>query len=134
MRKRRIQSKLSVDDERMERFLREYFLDPLTSLADHNQFKIDIYETENDWIVEAYMNDFSSSEITVKITGNRLIINAQKHSYTNPSPFPQRNRTIDFPFPIIDHCVTASFENEVLEIVISKTNAGQGKDRYITLP
>ncbi|WP_251550644.1 Hsp20/alpha crystallin family protein [Neobacillus muris] len=134
MRKKKVQPNLSVDAEQMEQFLKNYFLDPLTSLADQQQFRIDIYETEENWIVEAFMDELLSSEITVKIADTQLIINAQKHTYTNPSSFPQRSRTIDFPFPIINHCVTAAFQNGVLEIFISKTEAGQGKNRYITLP
>ncbi|WP_462413469.1 Hsp20/alpha crystallin family protein [Neobacillus sp. Marseille-QA0830] len=135
MKKKKLQPHLSVNTEQqMEQFLKDYFLDPSTSLADHHQFRIDIYETDTDWIVEASMNELLSSEITVRIVNNRLTINAQKHSYRKPSPFPLLTRTIDFPFPIIYNCVTAAFQNGILEIFISKSEAGPGKNRYITLP
>ena len=123
-----------ADHERMEQWLKNYFLDPLTSYYDQNQFRIDIYETDDDWIVEASLNEFCSSEITVKVEDSQLIITAQKYGFSNPSHYPKRVRTITLPFSVIHHDVHASLQNGTLEIFISKLNRGLGKNRYITLP
>ncbi|MEH7109393.1 Hsp20/alpha crystallin family protein [Bacillus sp. JJ1764] len=123
-----------VDHERMEQWLKKYFLDPLTSYYDQNQFRIDLYETDHDWIVEASLNEFCSSEILVKVEGTQLMITAQKNGYSTPSQFPKRVRIITLPFLVIHHDVHAAFQNGTLEIFISKLNKGLGKNRYITLP
>lgn len=134
MKKKNLPRNYVVDFEKMEKWLTNYFLDPSTTHCDLYQFRIDIYETETDWIVEASLDEYVSSEIKVKTENTQLVITAQKHSYTFPSRHPKKTRTIDFPFSIINHCITASFQNNVLEIFISKINNGSGKNRYITLP
>lgn len=124
----------SVDDNRMEQWMKNYFLNPRNTHDDHSQFKIDIYETEQEWIIEALLKDYTSSEITVRTENTQLIITAQKDSYSSTTPFPSKVRIIDFPFPIVNHHVTAAFQNGVLEIFITKTDTGLGNNRYITLP
>ncbi len=133
MKKRKTLQISSVDLELMEKWLKNYFLDPFTSWCDLTQFQIDLYETDEEWIVEALLNEYVSYEITVKAEDKQLFISAQKHSYSLPSPFPKKTRTIDFPFLIIKHHITASFNSGILEIFISKTQTGTGKNRYITL-
>jgi HSP20 family molecular chaperone IbpA len=134
MKKKNTPQNLSVDFERVDKWLKEYFLDPHTTHCDQTQFRIDLYETDENWIVEAVLNDYKSAEITVKLENSKLIITAQKYNHNVSSRFQKRVRTIDFPFLIIDHHVIASFLNGVLEIFISKTKKGLGKNRYITLP
>lgn len=124
----------SPDFDQMEQWLKDFFLDPRTVQEDHTLFKIDIYETDDDWIVEAVLKEYHSPEIKAKIEDRMLIITVQKQSNSLPSPFQKKERTIQFPFSIIHHCVTALFENGVLEIFISKKENGLGKNRYITLP
>lgn len=134
MKKKNAPQNLSVDFERVDKWLKEYFLDPNTTHCDLTEFRIDLYETDKNWIVEAELNDYKSSEISVKVENRQLIVIAQKQHDKASLPFKKRIRTIDFPFLIIDHCVNASFFNGVLEIFISKTEKGLGKNRYITLP
>ena len=118
-----------TDYEQMEAWLKNYFLDPLTSFADQTQFRIDLFETEKNWIVEATLSDYDSSEIKVFIEKDKLTISAEKH----PSGA-KRARVIDFPFEIIEQKVIAAFSNGILEIFISKTEKEIGRNRYITLP
>ncbi|WP_286232022.1 Hsp20/alpha crystallin family protein [Neobacillus mesonae] len=133
MDKKNINHNHSPDFDSMDQWLRDYFLDPKTEHDDHTLFKIDIYETDDHWIVEAVLKDYVSSEIKVRIEDTDLLITAQKHASLT-SPFPKKERTIQFPFKIIHHCVTAFFQNGILEIFLSKTQNGLGKNRYITLP
>ena len=122
----------SFDDEEVEKWLEEYFLDPLTSYYDQTQFQIDLYESEKEWIVEAILNEFETSEIKVYIEENKLVISASKYP---PSMIQQkRERTINFPFLVVNQSVYATFTNGILEVVISKIDRCIGKNRYITLP
>jgi HSP20 family molecular chaperone IbpA len=121
----------SVYYDQMEEWLKNYFLDPLTSFCDQSQFRIDLFETEKQWIVEAILTDFNASEITVLIEDKVLTITAAKHQPSSKQR--RRIRTIDFPFHIINQKVTAFFNNGILEIIISKTERELGSNRYITL-
>jgi HSP20 family molecular chaperone IbpA len=121
----------SVDYDQMEKWLENYFLDPLTSFYDQSQFRIDLYETAKEWIVEAILTEFTSSEITVFIEEKELTITAVKHPL---SYHKKKVRTIAFPFKIINQKVTATFKNGILEVFISKTEKDLKKNRFITLP
>lgn len=121
----------SVDYDQMEKWLENYFLDPLTSFYDQSQFRIDLYETAKEWIVEAILTDFTSSEITVFIEEKELTITAVKHPL---SYHKKKVRTIAFPFQIINQKVTATFKNGILEVFISKSEKELKKNRFITLP
>jgi spore coat protein M/HSP20 family protein len=120
------------DLDLVEKWLENYFLDPLTSYYDQAEFRIDLLETDHEWIVEAILNDFDASEIKVFIDGKKLIITATKYP---PAAYPNiKKRCIEFPFVVVLQEVMATFSNGILEIFISKTQSGSGKNRYITLP
>ena len=122
----------TFDFDLVEKWLENYFLDPLTSYYDETQFPIDLYETEKEWIIEANLSEFEASEIKVYIEGNKLIITAMEYP---PSKNKQKRiRSINFPFPVINQAVYANFTNGILEVFISKRDRGLGKNRYITLP
>ncbi|WP_040208958.1 Hsp20/alpha crystallin family protein [Neobacillus jeddahensis] len=116
----------------VEKWLENYFLDPLTSYFDQTQFQIDLYETENEWIVEAILSDFDASEIKVYMEDTSLQISAHKSPQSAQSY--KKCRSLEFPFLIIKHEVHAHFASGILEIFISKTETGLGKNRFITLP
>jgi HSP20 family molecular chaperone IbpA len=122
----------AIDFDLMEKWLKSYCLDPLTSLEDMSQFRIDLYETEKEWIVEALLTDFDSSEIKVFIEEMKLVITAVKT--VNAAVLERKIRCITFPFQVINQKVSANFLNGILEVAISKTEKGLGKSRYITLP
>ncbi len=44
---------LNLDE--IEKWLENFFLDPLTSYLDETTFRIDLYETADDYIVEALL-------------------------------------------------------------------------------
>jgi HSP20 family molecular chaperone IbpA len=121
-----------IDFDLVERWLENYCLDPLTTQDDLTQFRIDLYETDQEWIVEALLNEYNSSEIKVFVEENKLIITADKSS--TPTSQQKRVRTIQFPFQVINQKVTANYINGILEVLISKSEKGLGKNCYITLP
>jgi HSP20 family molecular chaperone IbpA len=121
-----------IDFDIVEKWLENYCLDPLTTQDDLTQFRIDLYETDKEWIVEALLNEYNSSEIKVFIEYHKLIITAVKSS--TPSNQQKRVRTIEFPFEVINQKVSANYINGILEVLISKNEKGPGKNCYITLP
>jgi HSP20 family molecular chaperone IbpA len=122
-----------IDFDLVEKWLENYCLDPLTTQDDLTQFRIDLYETDQEWIVEALLNEYNSSEIKVFVEDNKLIITAADKSST-PTSQQKRVRTIQFPFQVINQKVTANYINGILEVLISKSEIGLGKNCYITLP
>jgi HSP20 family molecular chaperone IbpA len=132
MTKKRQTQNQSFDYELVEKWLENYFLDPLTSYHDQTQFRIDLYETEKEWIVEALLTEYDASEIKVYIEESKLCITATKYPPSENQS--QKLRSIDFPFLVIKQEVFATFTNGILEIFISKTKNGVGKNRFITLP
>ncbi len=132
MKKKKHSPNQIVDIDMVEKWLENYFLDPLTSYYDQTQFQIDLLETENDWIVEAILNDFEASDIKVYIEEKKLIISAKKSPPS--SQHSNKIRSIEFPFLVTRQKVSAVFTNGILEIFISKTESDIEKNRYITLP
>ena len=121
-----------IDFDLVEKWLENYCLDPLTTQDDLTQFRIDLYETDQEWIVEALLNEYNSSEIKVFIEDKKLIITADKSSISLNQQ--KKVRTIQFPFEVINQKVTAVYINGILEVLISKSEKGLGKNCYITLP
>lgn len=121
-----------IDFDLVEKWLENYCLDPLTTQDDLTQFRIDLYETDQEWIVEALLNEYTSSEIKVFIEDKKLVITADKSS--TPTNQQKRIRTIQFPFQVINQKVTVNYINGILEVLISKSEKGLGKNCYITLP
>lgn len=121
-----------IDFDLVEKWLENYCLDPLTTQDDLTQFRIDLYETDQEWIVEALLNEYNSSEIKVFIEDHKLVITAVKSS--TPSNHQKKERTIEFPFEVINQKVSANYINGILEVLISKNEKGSGKNCYITLP
>ena len=132
MKKKKQSQNQTLNFDLVEKWLENFFLDPLTSYLDQTQFRIDLYETEKEWIVEAILSEFEASEIKVYIEEKKLIISAL--CYPPSADRHKKTRTIDFPFLVTTQEVSAAFSNGILEIFISKTEIGSGKNRFITLP
>jgi spore coat protein M/HSP20 family protein len=124
----------SFDNEVFEKWLENYFLDPLTSYFDQTQFRIDLFETDKEWIVEALLPDFCSSDISVYVEDKKLFITVNKNRFSNVEVQSKRIRSIDFPFQVNCHKIMATFHNGILEVFISKLDKKYRKNRFITLP
>jgi HSP20 family molecular chaperone IbpA len=103
-----------IDKDDMEKWLENFFLDPLTSHFDQTQFQIELSETDHDWIIEAIFTDNLPSEIVVCVQGRKIIITAVKPNQQ------ERVRMIEFPFMVTNHKITDTISNGILEIFISK--------------
>ncbi|MDQ0269616.1 Hsp20/alpha crystallin family protein [Cytobacillus purgationiresistens] len=113
----------------VEKWMENFFLDPLTSYIDQVTFRIDLFETDNDIIIEALLTDFDPSTIKVHIENENVIINANKQSTDDP-PI---KRSIELPFKVADKAAYAKLNNNILEIYISKQLTGSGKCRQLPI-
>ncbi|GLB60801.1 Hsp20/alpha crystallin family protein [Cytobacillus sp. NCCP-133] len=118
----------------MEEWMEKFFLDPHTSYMDQFTFRIDLFETETEIIVEALLIGCVPKDVTVSLKDNKVIIKAQKKELPTENSGQPCIRKVELPFPVIDKKVGAAFSNGILEIFIAKNEAGPGCNRYITIP
>lgn len=128
------EDKNEISQAEMEKWLNSLFLDPFTSYLDEIMFRVDLYDTDSEIIVEALLPDKQPSDIKVNIKDKQLIIIVSKEKDPSSKNETLLTRNIDFPFPIIHKLVIAKYNNGILEVFISKNKKGSGKDRTITLP
>jgi HSP20 family molecular chaperone IbpA len=119
-----------LDISVVEEWLENFFLDPLTSYQDETIFRIDLFETAEEYIVEAMLPHTNNSNITVRLDHENIIIDVatEKNNQENV-----KQRKISFPFSVIHHDVSANFESGILEVFISKDKMGNGKNRVIRI-
>ncbi|MFB6467751.1 Hsp20/alpha crystallin family protein [Cytobacillus sp. Hz8] len=103
----------SFDSLALEKWLESYFLDPLTSFLDHYTFRIDIFETAEEYILEALLIDFELTSISIYIDQCQISISVIHQGKTT-------SRSVKFPILINKQVVSASFSKGILEISISK--------------
>ncbi|WP_141432368.1 Hsp20/alpha crystallin family protein [Bacillus sp. 03113] len=121
------------DDSELEKWLEDFFLNPLTSYLDETAFRIDLFETENEIIVEALLTDYKPTGISVYLENDQMYIQAFPSNDAKKRKGPCKNRTISFPFRVIEQKVYAKFNNGILEVFVSKDTPGNRKNRYVIL-
>lgn len=99
-----------------ERWVSEYFLNPETSILDSKTFLIDIYESDEQYIIEANIEEFNHNQVSVSIHDNKITIAA--HSKQNSHP---TTRSISFPFCIEQRKHHFELNFPLLTIGIQKT-------------
>jgi len=96
-----------LDVSVVEEWLENFFLDPLTSYQDETIFRIDLFETAEEYIVEAMLPQTKKSNITVNLEHENIIIDVASDCHNKENV---KQRKISFPFSIIHHDVNANFE------------------------
>ncbi|KON88622.1 hypothetical protein AF332_18635 [Sporosarcina globispora] len=120
--------------DELEKWMENYFLDPHSSYLDQITFRIDLYETEDNIIIEALLTGCTPQDVTVSLKDNDVIIKAVKKDDSASVPCSQPcMRTVILPFPVIHNNVSAAFSNEILEIYINKNMTGPGCNRDIII-
>lgn len=118
----------------LEKWMEDFYLDPLSSYLDQITFRIDLYDTEAQIIVEALLTGCASKDVTVSLKEDSVIIKVAKIYDTEVSLRCQPcMRKVKLPFSVINKKVSADFANEVLEIFINKNEAGPGCNRDIII-
>lgn len=112
----------------IENWLTKLFLDPLTTQLDEIAFHIDIFETDEEYIIEAILTDFQQNEISVYLNERKIHIYADGLKKTG-----KKYRMIEFPFLIVHRKVCASFKRGILEIFIPKEQCAYGNNRQVPI-
>lgn len=117
----------SFQTDLWEKWLESFFLDPFTAILDQTQFRVELYDTQTEVIIEALLPQYLSSQIDIYLDVSSVIIKAKSSSNQT------KERMITFPFRINSLKVEASFSNGILEIFISKIHQVKQMNRNIPL-
>ncbi|MFP3123992.1 Hsp20 family protein [Ectobacillus funiculus] len=115
--------------EGFEQWMDQFFADPYASFYYPEGLRIDLFETEREYILEADVPpNACQSDIMIEKTENGLRILIQ--TKTGPALM----RDIQLPVNIMYKRMNASFENGLLEIHISKNEMVSAKEHTIHFP
>ena len=107
-----------MDINGIEEWMTQFFTDPFTSLLDEQTFRLDLFETGDEFIVEAELGEAISKEmIALDVRKDHLHISILDSKQKEQ----ERKRTVILPFPIEKKKISATFINGILEIKISKS-------------
>jgi HSP20 family protein len=106
-----------------------YTLD--TSLVPHT----DIYEENDQLVMKTELPGINKEDVNITLQGDRLIIKAEKKEtvvedsacYARERQYGQYVRSIVLPFPVKEDEISATFENGVLELRLSKAEESKAK-------
>ncbi|MBM7583885.1 HSP20 family molecular chaperone IbpA [Bacillus pakistanensis] len=101
--------------EDWECWMKKWLLDPNTAILDETQFRIDLFDTTNHFIIEVPIGSLDADEIMIKKEGSTLLIELSLFLINQ-----HRIREIDFPFCLKNHQVFAKFQPQKVEIYIEK--------------
>jgi len=122
---RMIGQKGDFDSKEMEKWLDSFFLDPLTSYLDETIFRVDLYDSESSFIVEALLPNVQKEQIDIVVDQQSIHIKVKD---MNEEQTPNiKTRTVTFPIQISDKQMKATFENDILEIYIFKHQKKENK-------
>ncbi|WP_175639006.1 Hsp20/alpha crystallin family protein [Metabacillus schmidteae] len=106
-----------MDIKGIEEWMTQFFTDPFTSLLDEQTFRLDLFETGEEFIVEAELGEEIEKEmINIVVKQDCLHITVLETNHGKH----ERKRKVVLPFPIEKKKIAASFTNGILEIKISK--------------
>ena len=118
-------SKRNSDSESIDKWLEMLFLDPLTSFLDETAFRLDIFESANQFIIEVDIPEHSS-KLTASLKENTIIISVVCEGKL-------RTRQVDWPFDVRENAVVANVSDQVVEIIIEKETTLKPVDRQIEI-
>ncbi|MFC2069047.1 Hsp20/alpha crystallin family protein [Chloroflexota bacterium] len=102
-----------------------------TSLVPH----ADIYEENDQLVMKTELPGISKEDVNITLQGDRLTIKAEKKEavvedaacYTRERKYGQYFRSVTLPFPVKEDTISATFENGVLELRLSKAEESKAK-------
>ena len=110
------------ESEEMKEWLEKYVLDPFTAYLDEAVFRIDFFDSDTAFIIEAQLPGAKKEDIKVTADGCSLKISVQeKHPATGSVH--AKMRTISFPFSLKPMKIEANLYQDILEIRIHKNIA-----------
>ncbi|MDY6894810.1 MAG: Hsp20/alpha crystallin family protein [Thermotogota bacterium] len=104
--------------------------------------EMDVYETDNDYVVECELPGLNKQDIKVKLNNDLLTISAEKKEsdevkrgnvYRRERYFGRIERSIRLPEYIDKDKIKAEYESGVLKLTIPKVETAKGEGREIRI-
>ncbi|MFC1978875.1 Hsp20/alpha crystallin family protein [Chloroflexota bacterium] len=95
----------------------------------------DIYEENDQLVMKTELPGISKEDVNITLQGDRLTIKAEKKEavvecnacYARERQYGQYLRSVTLPFPVKEDEISATFENGVLELRLSKAEESKAK-------
>jgi HSP20 family protein len=107
-----IKANLLFDVDGVEDWMGQFFIDPFSD-GNSDGIRMDLFETESSYIIEAIVSDFKKEDIKIKVVKEGLHIKLKNRSKS-------ASRFIILPFSLCKKKIQASINNDCLEISIQK--------------
>lgn len=118
------------------------FFSPLLSEYEGFNPKVEVKETDKNYIVCAELPGMKENDINLSLRENSLVIEGEKKSerkeeekgyYRSEFEYGSFYRTIPFSTDVDDQNVTAKYKDGVLEVTLTKKNDGKTKTQKIPI-
>ncbi len=122
----------------------DFFKEPFSNLLPVQSFRVDLYETEAAFIVEAELPGVSKEQIKVEPLGDGLRISIESNEfqesrndkqkyYKQERSYSSTSRTIKLPHHFSMKNVKGKYQNGILEIIIPKADRIRNQANYLDI-
>ncbi|MFZ3587801.1 Hsp20/alpha crystallin family protein [Bacillus sp. DJP31] len=119
------QEEMLLEIEGIEEWMNQFVIDPFFD-GNTDGIRLDLFETESSYIIEAIVTGYSKEDIIIKVVLDGI------HIHLNHSG-KETSRFVKLPFSLCKKRIHALFEHEILEITIYKNKKRKTKKRYRTI-
>lgn len=103
----------------VEDWMKQFLEDPY--LLDDYQFRIDLFETQNEYIIEAELSGYQPEQIQLNVKNDNFHIKLTDREKPTIDTI-LTERVVTLPFELEKRRIEALFQNEILEIYIKKNS------------
>ncbi|WP_189655112.1 Hsp20/alpha crystallin family protein [Bacillus sp. HNG] len=114
----------------LEDWMKQFLEDPY--LLDDYQFRIDLFETQNEYIIEAELSGYQPEQIQLHVKNDSILIKVTDCEKP-PNDTLLTERIVTLPFELEKKKIEALFRNEILEIYIKKNSKRKKKKSKIKI-
>ncbi|MDR4886387.1 Hsp20 family protein [Fredinandcohnia sp. QZ13] len=114
----------------LEDWMKQFLEDPY--LLDDYQFRIDLFETQNEYIIEAELSGYQPEQIQLHVKNDSILIKVTDYERP-PNDTLLTERIVTLPFELEKKKIEALFRNEILEIYIKKNSKRKKKKSKIKI-
>ncbi|MFC4323166.1 Hsp20/alpha crystallin family protein [Litchfieldia salsa] len=117
--------------DRFDKWMQQFLDDSFRSFLDKEHFQIDLFETSEEFIIEADLPLIKKEQITIHFSDDILIIEVKPSTTNLPNHILLREITL--PFLIEKKLVRAFYKNNILEVFIKKEGESTNPNNIISI-
>lgn len=114
----------------LEDWMKQFLEDPY--LLDDYQFRVDLFETQNEYIIEAELSGYRPEQIQLNVKNDTFHIKLTDCEKSSIDTI-LTERIVTLPFELEKKKIEAQFRNEILEIYIKKNSKRKKRKSQIKI-